>query len=109
MIESDGLSVRETIVKERQYSFKEVRRYTQISRCNKSVYLRQKYDDCMTILKTLIKKYRWELFNTHDGLKIMINGYGDFNHIETHGLMDKKKTILASTVYNKLERLVKEV
>jgi hypothetical protein len=107
-IKTEGLYLHETVTTIREYTLKDLRHYTQISKCNKSHYLKQRYDDCMAILCNLISIHRFSVLGTSDGYKVVTNGYGDFQRIETAGLMDKEKVVQAATIFTKLETILKE-
>lgn len=42
----------------------------------------QKRGQCMILLSALLQQYRYEIFSTYDGFKIVNNGYGSFICIE---------------------------
>jgi len=51
-------------------------------------------DRCMKILSELLKKYRWELFETYAGYRIITNGYGGVNRIEIGDRTIKKQELV---------------
>jgi len=59
----------------------------------------------LTVLSELLKKYRYELFNSFSGFSIITNGYGQFKEVQ---LSENNKRIGIDEIFNKLDKLIKE-
>jgi hypothetical protein len=58
----------------------------------------------IAVVAGLIKKYKFELFQSCDGYRIITNGYGQFKRVELDGVLNgEKKTYDAKLIFRKLK------
>ncbi len=60
-------------------------------------------EEAMNLLSGMVRKYRWELFRTYAGYRIVTNGYKEF----TLTRLDDRD-VPARVILDKLETLLKE-
>ena len=77
------------------YELKDVIRYTQRQAGEKS-------GQCMKVLSGLIKTYRYDLFDTFGPYRVILNGYGEFKHVEN---LETGEITDARTIYRKLKKI----
>ena len=66
---------------------------------------REKLSLGLVVLSELIKKHRFEILGTHDGYRIITNGYGLFVRISTTGMIHCPFDMKAKEVFARLREI----
>ena len=97
---ASGLTLTRTVSRTMQFTIAQLKYGCTADKLLGVPYIR---DEALTMLSSLVRKNRWELFGTFEGYRIITNGYGQFKQVE----FDYEQPVNnAETIFNKLEQLL---